>query len=76
MTTYLIIGLIATTLVLGNIDYFFAQVNESLDALQKQHPHVPLYILRGVYVFVFLLFWLLWPLSVTYVLYKVFNDGP
>lgn len=73
MIVYLILGLLATTLVLGNMDYFFAQVNQSMDDLQREHPHVPFYILKTLYLFVFLLFWLLWPLSVSYVLYKAFN---
>ena len=75
MFTYLMIGLVALVLRLGNVDYFFMLMHDSVDRLHKKYSNVPLTILKSLYIFVFFVFWITWPVSISYIVYKMVNDG-
>jgi hypothetical protein len=71
MFVYLLIGLIVIMgCMWGYIDIFFNEITNSISLLSRKWPEVPEWFIKGIFSLVFILYWIGWPLFITYILYK------
>ncbi len=75
MFVYLLLGLIVLIgLMWGYIDFFFDEINNSINTLAKKFSTIPTWLIKFIFSMVFIVFWILWPILVCYTLYRATDN--
>ena len=70
MIIYLLIGLIVFSLVIQDFDTFFAYLDDGSKQMKSKFPDLSKKFIRSILCFVMLILWIIWPVSVPYILHK------
>ena len=70
MIIYLLIGLILFSLLLQDLDNFFAHLDEGSKQLKEQFPKFSKKFIRMGMCAILVIFWILWPFTIPYIFIK------
>ena len=73
MLIYLIVGVVVILFLVQDMDEFFVGLKMSGDKMHEEMPHIPKSLISAGLSFVTLLLWVVWPITVTYLIYKINN---
>ena len=75
MTIYLLIGLIIIVGIIGiDSDIFFHEINKSVEKVNNNWPHVPEYVVRMTFALVLVIYWIIWPIFLTWIFKEMFDE--
>ena len=75
MSLYLLVGFgILATFIGLDMDTFFDEINKSVEKIKRNWPKVPDIIVKMSFASVFVVYWIFWPIFITYVIWEMYGE--